>query len=289
MSLFPTKFVADVGILELSGQTDTLQATLNVAGVTVLNEKYSPANGAIIVRGLRQILEAAIYGEIAEGQQTHAAADVVLAIGSHVYSKRLFSSRLRNPDDPEGLKTIMAAGDIVAVASHDGFLTSPLYTSISGNNVITTALSLSTVSPTGQTNTLIGDDIHIWIDFSECPEQCVAIRFLNRYDVPQTMMTTRPLDIKPGFNDQTAMMYGQRIRYTIEQTDEYTLHSGPIHSMKEYASWYDLITSRKAELLVNNQWLPIIVKKSNFQIARRSMGMKPVEITFQMADPRQGL
>ena len=62
-----------------------------------------------------------------------------------------------------------------------------------------------------------------------------------------------------------------------------------IHRREEYRSWADLSTSRKTEVLMDGQWLPVIVKKSNFQMVQRSMGLNPVEITFQMADPKQGL
>ena len=53
--LFPTKFVCDVGTAVVQSQ-DTLAATLTVGGTTILSETYSPANGQIVVRGLRSVL-----------------------------------------------------------------------------------------------------------------------------------------------------------------------------------------------------------------------------------------
>ena len=138
----------------------------------------------------------------------------------------------------------------------------------------------------GQT---LANGLKLWIDYTACPEKAVAVRFLNRYDVPQTMMTIQPLDVKPAFHDQTQLYLGNRVRYSVEQQDEYTLRSGVIHSQSEYASWADLVTSRKAEVYYEGQWLPIIVTKSNFTVIRRSMGRPHVEISFRMADPKQGL
>ena len=276
--LFPTKFVCDVGTAVVQSQ-DTLAATLTVGGTTILSETYSPANGQIVVRGLRSVLEAAIYGDLES--VSHASAAVVFTIGSNTASKTLYAARLKNPRDPQGTKTTLVAGDIVAVVKSDGtFLVAPIYTTTSGIQTV------STVPDNGST---IGDGLHIWVDRTTCPERCVAVRFLNRYDVPQTMMTIQPLDVKPAFHDQTQLYLGNRVRYSVEQQDEYTLRSGVIHSQSEYASWADLVTSRKAEVYYEGQWLPIIVTKSNFTVIRRSMGRPHVEISFRMADPKQGL
>lgn len=284
MSLFPTKFVADVGILQISSN-DTVNASLTVNGTVVLSEKYSPANGQITIRGLRNVLEAAIYGELGSAQN-HAAAIVQLTVGSQSFTPPggyLFASRLKNPRDPNGSNSIMAAGDLVAVSGPNGFITPATYTYISGTTVLVQALSSGT---NGQT---LGNGLKLWIDHTACPEKAVAVRFLNRYDVPQTMMTVEPLQIKPGFQDKTSMMYGNHVRYSVEQNDEYILKSGQIHSEAEYASWSDLVTSRKAEVLMNGQWLPILITKANYTQVKRSMGMNRVEISFKMADPRQGL
>ena len=40
---------------------------------------------------------------------------------------------------------------------------------------------------------------------------------------------------------------------------------------------------------MNGQWLPILITKANYTQVKRSMGMNRVEISFKMADPRQGL
>lgn len=287
MSLFSTKFVADTGILEISS-SETKELTLNVNNTVVLRETYSPANGKITVRGLRNVLEAAIYGELGTGAQSHASAIVELKEGNTVIAAPgnaghyLFASRLRNPRDPNGQNTIMAAGDLVAVCGPSGLITPALYSMISNNLVSVTQHS-------GTAETTIGDGIRLWIDRTACPEKAVAVRFLNRYDVPQTMMTVEPLQVKPGFLDKTSMMYGSQVRYSVEQNDEYILKSGQIHSEAEYASWSDLITSRKAEVFMFGHWVPILITKANYTQVKRSMGMNRVEISFKMADPRQGL
>jgi hypothetical protein len=268
---------------------NTVDATLTVDGVVVLNERYSPANGLITVRGLRSVLEAAIYGQMTEGTQDTASAAVVFAAvygSTTVYtaSRTLYAARLKNPRDPHGTRATLAAGDLVAVAGSSGLIAPELYSSISGGGVTTTEV---TSVPTDGSN--LGDDVRVWVERTTCPDRGVCVRFLNRYDVPQTMMTPLPLDIKPAFQDQTQLYLGQRVRYSVESQTEYIMRSGRIHRFEEYASWDDLITSRKAEVWYGGQWLPIIVTKSNFTAQRRSAGMPCVEITFRMADPRQAL
>lgn len=276
MSLFPTKFVCDVGTATFAS-ADTVEATLTVGGVVILSEKYSPANGQITVRGLRSVLEAAIYGDL--NDISHASAAVTFVAGSYSESSTLYAARLKNPRDPNGSKNVLVAGDIVAVAAPNGsFITPAVYATTSGLT--------STAAANG---TVLGDSVRLWVDHTSCPERCVAVRFLNRYDVPQTMMTICPLEIKPGFADQTALMDGRRVRYTVDQQDEYILRSGRIHSMEEYASWADLVSSRKAQVLYCGQWQDIVVTKSNFNIKRQPVGMPRMEISFRMADPRQGM
>ena len=200
----------------------------------------------------------------------------------HTENATLYASRLKNPRDPSGTKTVLLAGDIVAVSDGSDF--------VCGDMVYTTTSDIQNLSAEEVTDgQSIGDGLHIWVDRTTCPERCVAVRFLNRYDVPQTMMTARPLDVKPAFEDKTAYYGGQRVRYSVEQKDEYTLRSGAIHSQQEYASWADLVTSRKAEVWYEGHWIPIIVTKSNFTVVRRSAGRPCVEITFQMADPKQAI
>lgn len=280
MSLFPTKFVCDVGTAEIS-TNDTLEVTLTVGGTVVLRETYSPVNGQVVIRGLRSVLEAAIYGDLTD--VSHASASVTLTAGGNTVATRtLYASRLKNPRDPGGTKTVLLAGDIVAVSDGSDL--------VCGDMVYTTTSGIQNLSAEDVTDgQSIGDGLHIWVDRTTCPERCVAVRFLNRYDVPQTMMTTQPLDVKPAFQDKTALYLGQHVRYSVEQQDEYTLRSGTIHSQSEYASWADLVTSRKAEVWYEGHWIPIIITKSNFTVIRRSMGRPHVEITFRMADPKQGL
>lgn len=283
--LFPTKFVADVGTFTMSA-TDTTELLLKVDGQTVLRENYTPAGGQIIVRGLRNVLEAALYGELRGGAQTHATADVVLMKADETVldQRQLFASRLRNPRDAGGVKTVMAAGDLVAVADADGMLaTAPLLTVIDGNTVTTQLLTPQTDADS------LGDRLTLWVERTACLDDAVAVRFLNRYDMPQTMMTPRPLEVKPGFSDQTQLMNGRAVRFSVDQQDEWTLRSARIHSRLEYASWYDLLTSRRAEVLMGGEWLPIVVTKSNVNIVAHASGLNPVELTFRMADPRQGI
>lgn len=285
MSLFPTKFVADVGLATVYSDS-TLDAVLRVNGTTVLHETYSPADGVITIGGLRSVLEAAIYGELGTEAQNHAAALVTLTVGTQTFTPpggTLYASRLRNPRDPSGSHTLMAAGDLVAVAHGGQLITPATYARIAGGAVMVQSVTK------GSGTVSIGDGLTLHIVETACPEKAVAIRFLNRYDVPQTMMTPEPIEIKPAFEEQTALLYGQRVRYGVTQNDEYTLRSGEIHSELEYASWNDLVTSRRAEVLRYGQWLPILMTKSDYTQVNRSMGRNRIKIGFRMADPHQGL
>ena len=115
-------------------------------------------------------------------------------------------------------------------------------------------------------------------------DEFVTVRFLNRYDMPESL-TAAYMTEKPSVTDDTAQMFGNKARFSVKSATEYTLHSGRLYSDWQYDTWQDLLTSRKAQLLWHGQWIDIVVTKGNYTRNRREMYRTQVEVSFQTANP----
>jgi hypothetical protein len=129
----------------------------------------------------------------------------------------------------------------------------------------------------------IGSELLLKILPAVCADN-VCVRFLNRYDVPETVVASYMTD-KPQAQDDTAMMFGCRTRFDVKSTSEYTLYSGQLHHEDEVDTWQDLLTARKAQVLLYGQWNDVVITKSNLSRDRRNFHGSKIEISFQTANP----
>lgn len=301
--LSPSKFAADCQDILISGAEASQSFALLKDGVPILSETYNPdADNQIRITGLAHILSQALYGELEEGTQGHAAATFEFQVGGTTrYRKSVCAMRLQNPKDPDGRKSVLAAGsDGVCYPGH------PLLITVIGSVNVRiarpgTGISMTTIGTNGRITTVdcdpdklfpvrykyatfmdIGDEIERKI-FHPCDDM-VTVRFLNRYDMPECI-TARYMTEKPSAQDDTSMMYGRKVRFGVKSSTEYTLVSGKLEFADQFDTWQDLLTSRKAQLLWHGEWIDIIVTKSNYTRQRRKFHSSQIEISFQTANP----
>ena len=115
-------------------------------------------------------------------------------------------------------------------------------------------------------------------------DDAVPVRFLNRYDVMESLVAAYMTE-KPSVQADTGQMYGKNTRFTVKSATEYTLHSGRLRHQEQFDTWQDLLTSRKAQVYLHEAWHDIVVSKSNFTRNRRRFYGSQVEISFQTANP----
>jgi len=305
--LSPSKFAADCQDILITGADASKKFTLEKDGVAILSETYSPdADDQIRITGLSRVLSQSLYGELKEGSQDHATATFEFCINdSTVFRKSVCSMRLQNPADPDGEKLVLAAGE-------DGicYPGEPLLVTVVGrvlvrlcyprhviaSQYIGTEGSVTTVdcdpaklfpSQYSQATYIdVGDEIERKI-VQPC-DGLVTVRFLNRYDMPESL-TARYMTEKPAVQDDVSMMYGRRVRFGVKSTTEYTLASGRLYSSDQFDTWQDLLTSRRAQIRWHGQWIDITVTKSNYTRQRRRFYGSQIEIAFQTANPQTTL
>ena len=128
---------------------------------------------------------------------------------------------------------------------------------------------------------IIGDELEVDLLPEACRE-AVSVRFLNRYDVMESVIAHYMTE-KPAVQDDVSMMGGKRTRFSVKSNTDYTLFSGKLIFQEEFDTWQDLLASRKAQILMHGLWQDIIITKSNYTRQRRQFYSSQVELTFQTA------
>lgn len=305
-----SKFAADIRDFTVTDLSNSIEFSLAVGGAAVLRETYNYDNkGVVVVRGLADVVSKALYGDLTTGVQKYARASVDFLIdGNTMYSHTIYSCRMKNPKDPEGTNNVLMAAR--RTVCHPGL---PFYVSIIGrqpvylvNKAGTPIINPITIGsddgvvytadcdpavlfprnyPQGA-SILIGTgvgEVRADIIAQEC-ESMVPVRFLNRYDVMESL-TAAYMSDKPAASDSVGMMYGKQVRFAVESSTDYSLYSGKLTYTDQYDTWQDLLTSRKAQVRLYGQWHDIIITKSNFTRQRLPFRRAQVELSFKTADP----
>ena len=304
-----SRFASDVRDIMITGLSNSIDFALHIGGAAVLHETYNyDADGAVAIRGLADVVSKALYGDLITGHQEHARNSVGFYIGgAQIFAHTLYASRMRNPKDPDGAKNVLIMAD--KTVCHPGL---PFYVTTIGRQSLTIhneageqVVSTTVGSEDGSGDMVVTTDCDPlnyfrppysgggYMDIGgevradilpAAPDEAVSVRFLNRYDVMESL-TAEYMSEKPSASDSVSLMYGQQTRFATESSTEYTLHSGQLRHEEQFDTWQDLLTSRKAQVLWHGQWTDIIVTKGNYTRHRRSFYGSQAEIVFKTADP----
>lgn len=298
-------FAADGRDILIGGLTESIAFQMRVNGTTVVSETYNyDADGQVLILGIADMVSQCLYGSLTAGSQPNARATVDFLIdGAVVSTHDLYSSRMRNPADPQGQKRVMAAA--TRATCHPG---TPCYLTFIGSVAAslrrTDGSEIASVS-VGSPGTVytqdcdpqllfpsrwqqgatvsFGGELEARIAAPACQDN-VPVRFLNRYDVMESLVAAW-LEEKPQATDSVSLMQGCRTRFGVKTSTEYTLKGMPMAHQEEYTVWEDLLTARKAQVWLHGAWQDIIVTKANYTHRRRRMYGQQAEISFQTANP----
>ena len=131
-----------------------------------------------------------------------------------------------------------------------------------------------------------GGSMEFLVDASRYADLHV-FRFKNVYDMPETLCCTGGLSVKGSSEDTTAFLYGVERKFSLKVTDEYTALSGPVYLRQEYKLWHNLLNAREAEILCDDDWLPIVITQQKLERNFRRSALANVEFSFRLADPAQ--
>lgn len=293
--------------------------SIQYGGKKILDEEYVPdGNNQVRIRRLGHFCELALWGVWCAGEntwQTDAAGTFSFYINevkdtdSFVMFSRLetrksadtagvlseVTRKVTRPGVPEYASGFHHAGGyIVTGYMSDGtekntVVSIPDYQSVP----LTVDASYERICTLLEVESLVrykldfnGGSIEFLVDPSHYADIRV-FRFKNVYDMPETLCCTGGLSVKGANESDTAAMWGVERKFGVKVTDEYTANSGVIYQRSEYKLWHNLLNSQEAELLVDDEWLPIVITGQKLERDFKRSALTTVEFTFRMADPRQ--
>lgn len=295
----------------------TINFSVQYQGKTILSEEYVPdGNYQVRIRKLGKFCMNALWGKWPDtdtySQSAAAGTFSFLINGSkdtdtfllfsrfQVASRSLLSmiqEKVTRPGAAEWCNFIMKNGENLTLAYTEDMVqwaTQQIYTHSSTTSVVSINASLKRVETlTGKISLCAyeirhsgGEKMTFLVDKTSYLD-CFCFRFLNNFDLPESVTTVGILTLKGGDESETGLLYGVTRKFEITPGDEYTANSGVIFSQADYRLWRDFLNTRQAEIYSSGTWLPIVITKQNYEREFRRNKLKAVEFNFQMADPEQ--
>lgn len=300
---------------------NTITFAVQYGGKTILEEEYVPdANYQVRVRKLGKFCELALWGVWCAGEtswQTDAAGTFTFLInGTQDAQSFVMFSRLQTRKDAatpgwlseanqkvthagtiEYLSSLMVKNDIVKVIAYssDGIGTeyqlfkcttdggSPMTFDVSPSKIKALFPGIDIYQYKVVCN---GHEFIYHIDRTRYAEMW-CFRYKNVYDMPETLTVTGGLKLAGSNEGSTAAMFGVDRKFAVKVTDEYTANSGTIMLQSDYKLWHNLLNAQEVDILVHEDWLPIVISKQKFEREFRRSVLKTVEFSFRLADPEQ--
>lgn len=310
----PTKFTGDMVDMILTTDEASLDFQLKRGNETVLEENYMQSQGSVRIGGLDKVIGSLLKGELKDyGSQYHYSDTFVFMIGnSTVLSKTMYLSHRANVEDWNGAKHILSPGTmdicylgkahpLTFIPQRNKLFTAKLY-SASGALLETITESDPGVTytkncqpdalfPVNYANgvrivyTSGSETFTSFITTKKYPDS-LLFRYLNMYDVPETLLAKKAMKVKPNFTDEVALINGQQQRFAVQPDDEYTISSGAIIGQAQYIQWHDLTSSRQVEVLWGNRWIPVTITRANYERTYSPPIVDSVTFSFKMANKK---
>jgi len=294
----------------------TIAFAVKYGGKKILDEEYVPdADNRVRIRGLGKFCELALWGvwcldyapqSTASGTFTFLINEVEDA-SSYVMFSRL---QTRKDADSPGILSEVAAkvtrmgakeyvsgypqngGYDITAFFHDGSRESKSFP-VSSSEPFTVDVSPDIVLPgfsksdiASYTVSMLGGSMQFYVDGTRYVDVW-CFRFKNVYDMPETLTATGELKLAGNNESDAAAMYGVQRKFGVKVADEYTVNSGSIMLQSDYKLWHNMLNAQEVEILVDGEWLPIVITKQKFERSFRRSVLKAVEFSFTMANPEQ--
>ena len=286
-------FAADLNDILLTGQSATITFEIQKGGTVILRERYSPDNDQCIrIGGLAKIANTCLYGSL--GSSSQASCHATFSFSHGMSSEDIYACLRRVNRTPSAVLSL--ADESTMVAGHPHLLTllqSCNYTVMNGSTQLSSG-SFSASGPTTvdvqskynaqATHMVIGGEHTVWFDHGSYAD-ALCVRFLNVFDVPQSVVFRLGATLKPSFTADDGVAYGFARRYAVEAKDDITLKSGALQCKGEYAAFYDLVQTRRAQLLTpSGNWVDVLPDKSNYTQKLTTVDYDDVSMSFKVAN-----
>lgn len=292
--------------------TITFEVEFN--GQKILSEEYVPdAAYQVRIRKLGRFCAKALWGGWPSGNTTyqqHLSGTFSFLINgvkdtdTYVLFSRFTSKKsaaapgvlstvtekVTRPDIPEYATFYLESGQSVTASyiRTDGQVVSQeLYRHVSAKSACTIAADYQRISGFfARTDFSVYklNEMIFHVDRTAYAEKFI-FRFLNMYDVPETVCAVGSMVLKGGDNSQTGFLWGVERRFVVDPADEYTVNSGVIFRQADYRLWHDFLGAQQAQIRIEDTWYDIVITNQNYERDFRKNVLKAVEFSFRFADP----
>ena len=294
----------------------TIAFAVKYGGKKILDEEYVPdADNLVRIRGLGKFCELALWGVWCldyAPQSTASGTFTFLINETEDAQSYVMFSRMQTRKDAAspGILSEVAAqvtrmgakeyvsgypqngGYDITAFFNDGSQESKSFP-VSSSEPFTVDVSPDTVLPgfsksdiASYTVAMLGGSMQFYVDGTRYVDVW-CFRFKNVYDMPETLTATGELKLTGNNESDAAAMYGVQRKFGVKVTDEYTVNSGSIMLQSDYKLWHNMLNAQEVEILVDGEWLPIVITKQKFERSFRRSVLKAVEFSFTMANPEQ--
>lgn len=294
----------------------TIAFAIKYGGKKILDEEYVPdADNQVRIRGLGKFCELALWGVWCldyAPQSTASGTFAFLINETEDAQSYVMFSRMQTRKDatsPGVLSEVAAkvtrmgakeyvsgypqnGGYGITAFFNDGSQESKSFP-VSSSEPFTVDVSPDTVLPefsksdiASYTVGMLGGSMQFYVDGTRYVD-IWCFRFKNVYDMPETLTATGELKLTGNNESDAAAMYGVQRKFGVKVTDEYTVNSGSIMLQSDYKLWHNMLNAQEVEILVDGEWLPIVITKQKFERSFRRSVLKAVEFSFTMANPEQ--
>ena len=292
----------------------TITFAVQLAGQTILTEEYVPdAAYQVRVRKLGRFCAKALWGIWPEGNTTYQQhlsgtfsflingqkdTDTYVLFSRFTTKKKpespgVLSSigeKVTRPGVPEYASFCLSSGQAVNVTATDlsgRVSVKSLYTQVGEEMVCSLDVSyyrIKDLFPDMDFYHYTVEDLMFHIDRTAYAERFI-FRFLNMFDVPETVCAVGSMILKGTDDSETGFMWGVERKFVVNPSDEYTVNSGVIFRQSDYRLWHDFLGAQQVQISIDGFWYDIIITNQNYERDFHKNVLKAVEFTFRFADP----
>lgn len=291
----------------------TITFAVQFNGQTILSEEYVPdAAYQVRVRKLGRFCAKALWGVWPSGNTTYQQrvsgtfsflingekdTDTYVLFSRFISKKSAsapgvlspISEKVTRPDVSEYASFCLTSGQNISATITDlsgQVETKTLYTHVGDKSVCTLDVSYARLKELFEKdfNSATVGGLMLHVDRTAYAEKYI-FRFLNMFDVPETVCAVGSMVLKGSDDSETGYMWGVERKFVVNPADEYTVNSGAIFLQSDYKLWHDFVGAQQAQILVDGTWYDIVISANNFERDFRKNVLKTVEFSFRFADP----
>ncbi len=112
----------------------------------------------------------------------------------------------------------------------------------------------------------------------------LQFRYLNSFDVPDTIITRGAVARQGETSFETAKIGGLTRKFNVERNDTFSVMSGKIFSFNEYDRYREMFNSDDVEVFFHGKWRGVVVEEDSNDVLQVVSNLKQISFSFRFSD-----